>query len=658
MKLLRLLLLLLLGTLAGPLAAAPAGGPWPATEASVWSIKTTDYPDQPGAVILLDRYHFHRKTLERFRRVLVLNESGRSLADIRLSGAPVAKLEGRTLLPDGKETPFVQGKDVVKSELVVGKREKEEIVKIFPPGVTSHCIVDVRWFETVDDPEKLPAPSVYGYNLLISLSSVVPVKRAEVVFDPDLSDAGWMRKVEVDPGQKRTEEQKNGVNTYVFEDIPTRKVMPLASKAEAYRPLISWFWSPQVRDWLTYLGFPADKPVNLLEAAARTFIYEWWMVPLEKDSALRNELQAMAKGTEGQEPHARALALIRQLRARVRTLGELEDRPDWKGRGDSLAMALRRGWGSSQQLTHLGFLLLRESGMEVALTLVIDREDNRLIDPNNIWQYDQLLVGVKDAKGQWLYLDPGSTFEPLGVPPWLQGSRALQVIPAAKRLEWRAAFTSLPLVEASRNTQTWTISLTPGEESDAYGVALEATGSMAARWKLRVQNQRSSETQKALAPILERGRFRLAKAEGKDLLDPWKGFKVAFEGNLEHDGGRRRMLRPFLFVEPPFTLPDAWPDPRTVPIHLPMACQIQAEARLPWGGGPLPEEGMDPLERENAFGKVSWKAELEEGGKVLVVRLRMEVTRPLGSAMQYGQLQAFSSWIGDALGRTVPAPRP
>ncbi|MBI3132321.1 MAG: hypothetical protein HYZ13_13455 [Acidobacteria bacterium] len=437
-------------------------------------------------------------------------------------------------------------------------------------------------------------------------------------------------------------------------------MIPLASKADVLRPIFNWFYAPQVRDWLTYLGFPADKPVNVLEGSARTFLYEWYVVPLEKDRALKAELQTMAKATEGMEPHARARALVRALRGKVRTLAEFQDVPDRRSYEADPLKVLRRGWGTSYQLNHLGFLLLRESGLEVTLVSAIDREENKLMDPSNIFQYDQNLLGVKDAKGQWLYLNPGSTFEPFGVSPWLQGGRALQVIPAAKRLEWGASFTTIPLAESASNTQVWTATVTPGAEADAYSVGFEATGSMAARWKRKLHDQQAPELKKGLGLILERGRFQLQRAEGEGALDPWSGFKVSFDGNLEHDGGRRRVVPPFPFLQSPFAIPATWPEQRTVGIHLPMACRIQAETRMAWAGGELPGGGLEPLERENIFGKVSWTAALEEvqGAKVLVARLRIEIQRPLGSPMYYEQLKAFSGWVQEALGRGLPVPRP
>jgi len=61
-----------MGLLASALpASAPAGGPvWPVLDPAIWEFKSAGLPGQPDAMILVDRYHFHRRTLERFRRVL------------------------------------------------------------------------------------------------------------------------------------------------------------------------------------------------------------------------------------------------------------------------------------------------------------------------------------------------------------------------------------------------------------------------------------------------------------------------------------------------------------------------------------------------------------------------------------------------------------
>jgi hypothetical protein len=80
---------------------------------------------------------------------------------------------------------------------------------------------------------------------------------------------------------------------------------------------------------------------------------------------------------------------------------------------------------------------------------------------------------------------------------------------------------------------------------------------------------------------------------------------------------------------------------------------------MPWPGGQLPGEGLEPMERENVFGRVSWTAALEpvNGSPTLVARLLIEIQRPLGSPMYYDQLKAFSGWVQEALNRGLPLPR-
>ena len=119
-----------------PLVAMTAfGAPngWPELPPDAWSIKASDFPDGAGAVVLLERIHFHRRSMERFRRLLVLAEPGRQLAEFQLIGAKVKKLEGRTISPDGTIQSFVQNSDIVKSVLLSGKRENLDAVKVIPP---------------------------------------------------------------------------------------------------------------------------------------------------------------------------------------------------------------------------------------------------------------------------------------------------------------------------------------------------------------------------------------------------------------------------------------------------------------------------------------------------------------------------------------------
>ncbi|HJW72732.1 MAG TPA: hypothetical protein VJ486_07715 [Geothrix sp.] len=631
---------------------------WPDLPQDIWQIKPSDYQDGAGAVVLQERVHFHRRSMERFRRLLVLAEPGRELAEFQLIGANVKKLEGRTVAPDGSTQAFVQNGDIVKSVLLSGKKENLDAVKVIPPGVTAHCVVDVRWSEPIDA-EKRPVPEGYDYNLLLSLSGRAPVRMSELIFDEDVADIGWKKKFEVQAGQKYRQTTGEGYTSFTFEDIPARPKVPLASAADLRAPVANWFLVPQVREWLTWIGFPADKPVNALDGAAKTVFYKFLAEPVESKRDFKLELKIIGRDIEG-SVKARAESLIRALRFRMKTIRELPSEPPRKSYEATMDAAWKRGWGTQIQICMVGFHLLRENGLDPSLVLAIDREESRLLDPNNIWQYDYVMLSVPDEKGEPVYLNPGSTFYPFGVPPWAQASQALVIYPGKAQLDWTGKILPLLPMPAESNPQKWSVVINPGGESDDYGISFQASGHAASQVRWNLFEQHAATLDKALAPLFENNGFRLRNASGTGTTDPWSDLALTVQGTLDHEGGRRRLIFPFPFLRAPFELPTHWPATRTINIHMPMKTLIDAEARLSWAG-PLPDpQDLTPLQNQNAFGQVTWSAEVMDGksGKEMVIKLVVKVGGLVGGSGLYPEVKAFSGWIQEALHRGVPAPRP
>ncbi|MFZ1614835.1 MAG: hypothetical protein WAT51_11715, partial [Holophaga sp.] len=507
--------------------------------------------------------------------------------------------------------------------------------------------------------ESRPIPDGYDFHLLFSMSGTAPVRMAEILFDPDLSDYGWQRKFEVQPGQKYKEFQENGRTSYLFENIQARQTVPFASEADLRSPVCSWYWAPQMREWLMSVGFPEDKPINLINAAACTVFYSYLMDPVENKRGLRSTLRGMGQGLDNLSIRERAISLMRNLRSKVKTLSELPEIQHQKELKSGPEAVLKRGWGTSEQLNLLGFHVLRENGLSASWVMAIDREENRLLDPNNLWQYDNMLLLVLDERGEPIYLNPGSTYTPVGLPPWLQSSKALVIFSTKERLEWTGKFFALPSVNPEKNSQIWKSVILPGVDSDDFDVSFEATGNAASHWKSVLGGQHAGDLAKGLKPLVEREGFLVRSASGDDLLDPWKKMAFKFQGTFEHEGGRKRVLSPFLFLRTPFVIPPSWPENRTFAIHLPMTTLIQAEARIPWKGEAPTAKELDPTQHENYFGKVSWSGEMTEGnkGKELLIRLKIEVSSILGAPSKYGEMKEFTGWIREALGRGVFAPQ-
>jgi hypothetical protein len=387
------------------LAAEPT---WPDIPASTWNIQASDYPGTPGAVVLLDRYLFHPKELERFRRLLILGASGRADAQLAILGDPIDKLEGRTTTPGGQVIPFSPTGDIVKfMKLKVG-REELNVRKVYPPGLTDRCVVDIRWVEP-NLSKTRPLPEWYGYGFSFSLSGSLPVKRVEAAFDAQVLIEEWARKFQVTATTKHRQELKEGVEWHIFEDIPARQEEILASKAEQRLPAIRWFWVPDIGHWLVRLNL-LSKTMTFTDGAACSLFFWRFNEEWEPDRAALTQLRQLGASPSGLGVRERVVTAVQRLRSAVRTVREVSDSPKgWDREDVKLERVLRRGWGTSRQVTLLGYYMLRELSLNPSLVNAIDREENRLHDLRDLFQYDALLLSVADESGSSMFLEPGNT---------------------------------------------------------------------------------------------------------------------------------------------------------------------------------------------------------------------------------------------------------
>lgn len=636
------------GLLSALLLPVLQAGSWPEIPADTWKLQASAYPGQPGAVVLLDRYAFRKKVIERFRRVLVLGTSGRDQGELKIMGATVKRLEGRVVLPDQKVIPLVSGVDLLKVNAVQYRGEWIRESRVIPAGVTDHCLIDLRWEEPLDD-EDWPIPTGYGLSWARSLSADVPVRAVEMFFDSDIADTYWKRKLEASKDVKVSEQNSNGKTLLRIEDIPARPRGPFACASEVALPIFHWYYLPPLNQMTAELGVPPSQRLTILDGAAIA-VQSRSLVESDRyriTSALRLELKALGQGLKTSASlKEQTRFLISALRHRVKVVENAEDLAKsplpWQ---DDLMTALQRGWGSPYQLRILGFHLLREHGIPVNLMDVSSRFESWATNLDDLWQFEYRLLLVSNGSEGDLILDPASSTFAFGTPAPFQGTRATVYRPGPTRKDWRGSLLTVPVAPPSAQEQTWEIQVTSDGDHAAYRFSLEAGGSWGALWKQRVGPEASGDARRALAPQFNRGGFNLTEAS-HTLSESQDRVKIKGSGLAELEGGRRPEWRPFLLVDPPIPTPELWPEPRTVSIQLPATASIRAKATLPWKAAWAVPEGSW---KQNAIGSVRWTADRTEDGQSLQVDLTIQVRGVSYLPSVYEDLQRFTGWTREAL---------
>lgn len=636
------------GILTALLLPALRAGSWPEVSADTWKLQASAYPGQPGAVVLMDRYAFKKKVIERFRRVLVLGTAGRDEGVLRIVGATVKRLEGRVVLPDQKVLPMASGVDLLKVKAIQYRGEWVRESRVIPAGVTDHCLIDLRWEEPLDD-EDWPIPTGYGLSWAHSLSADVPVRAVEMFLDSDIADTYWMHRLEAPKGLKVSEQSSNGKTWIRIEDIPARPRGPFVCTSEVNLPIFHWYYLPPLNLLTTEMGVPPSQRLTVLDSAGIA-VHSKGIVESDRyriTAALRLELKALGQGVNpsaGLREQARFL--ISALRDRVKVVENAEDLAKsplpWQ---DDLMTALKRGWGSPYQLRILGFHLLREHGITTHLMDVNSRFETQVTDLEDLWQFEYRLLLIPNTPEGNLILDPASATFAFGVPSAFQGTRATVYQPGPTRKDWRGALITLPVAPALSQEQIWEIQIAPEGDHAAYRFSLEASGTWGALWKQRVGSDAKGDAKGALAPLFSRGGFNLGEAS-HSLAPTQDRVKVQGTGLAELEGGRKPEWCPFLLVEPPIPTPDLWPDSRTVSIQLPATASLRARATIPWKATWAEPEGSW---KQNTIGSVKWTTERTADGRSLQVDLTIQVRGLTFPASAYAELQQFTGWTREAL---------
>ena len=111
----------------------------------IWDIREQPEREIYDAVILKDITRFTSGFIKRYREVRILNENGKTAAELIDPVGRVQKLKGRVVDITGKETKFDKKEDFVEvlNFRARGRSSKGKI--LIPPGLTTDCLVEYSW---------------------------------------------------------------------------------------------------------------------------------------------------------------------------------------------------------------------------------------------------------------------------------------------------------------------------------------------------------------------------------------------------------------------------------------------------------------------------------------------------------------------------------
>lgn len=621
-----------------------AGG-WAPIPASTWDIREDAKAGIQGAIVLDEFARYGVRDSEFSLRILVLSEAGKSAVQLDPFPDELISLEGRTVLPDGRVVEFSKTKDF-SEQTVDSNRFSSKRKVVVPPGVTSHCVLDIKW--------TLRSTYLWGDRFTRGVQRSYPIIHLEL----ELSKMSPMGSVLlVPPSMRPVISEDSGYRTYTFKNLPALDDQPYTRWGLRSWPRLLCFMQPRG------LYESLDKAPGVYWNKAVDLIIKPNMTSLDTGrafSALEKEIFAELPS----DPLQKSAIILDRLNSKIRNTGWMTaaERATRTKKEDGeyihandLNESVKRGWTNGSGMYYLAFQLFKDANLHPKLQFVSDRDSSAFrYDLKDFYQFDNVLIGIatSDGKGMGWY-DPSNRYLPPGiVDPSYQGVWGLQI-----------------------DTDTWTTKpeIVPSQRKEAnqrhdnYDITLDADA---------IQFKSSSsfkgyedyvarfpyyelgvmEASKKLKEAWEAGlpSYSITKAMVQNASDRNHTISIEVDGRKEQDGGRRVVLSPFPGKERPLWVPSSWPTTRSENIVMAYKSINSADATIHMPKGWV-VSAMTPIQFTSKLGTVTWTCtqEHEAEGETVKVHFDVQVDSMFMPPSEVGTLKAFLGAMEEAWNRTL-----
>lgn len=631
-------------------SSALRAGDWAPVPPSTWEIKEDAKAGIQGAIILDEKARYGINDSEFYLRILVLSEAGK--AAVRMDPFPVTldSLEGRTIYPDGRVVEFSKAKDFAEQTVDSNRFSSKQKVLI-PPGITTHCILDLRW--------SVRGTYLWGNRFTRGIQRDYPINTLEL----KLSRMSPLGSVLLVPQEMRpTVSNDSGYHIYTFKNLPALEDEPYSRWGLRTWPRLLCFRQP--RGLFEYL----DKPTEAYWNRAMELVMKPTMASLDGGNAFKN-LETEILASLSADPLQKAGIILDRLNRKVRNTGWMtaseraartKDEDEEHIHAFDLNESAKRGWTNGNGMYFLAYQIFKDANLHPKLLMVTDRDSSSFRYPlKDFYQFDDTLIGVASADGKSMgWFDPSNRFLPPGiVTPAYQGVWGLQIDTDT----WTAKPAVLPSQGKEVNQRHETYDLTANADAIRFHMASSFKGyeEYLARYPYyKLDGEEASRKLKEEWEASLPG-YSITRATVQNASDRNQAVTYEVEGRKEQDGGRRTTLSPFPGKERPLWVPNTWPSKRTDPIVM-FSRSIYASdstIHLPKG---WTVATTTPIQYASKLGTVAWTCVQEHAAQeeILKVHYAVEVDSAFLPASEEGVLKAFLAAMEEGWSRTLTVERP
>lgn len=607
-------------------AASAASFP-PVTETERALTEVPGYPHAPAVVLfekaelrIMDLRHDNSSRLEVLKRVKILAEEGKEYGEIEIWHSRdfrLSDLEGRTVLPDGREVTL--SKDSVFEERT-SRARKSFVTKAAFPAVEVGAIVDYRYALNWD--------SIYHLEPWF-FHNRVPTLLTEITYDKpnNLGIKTWYRETSPQKLQSEVLKSTRGARLRVWlENLPP---VPDEPHSFPFSDLSSRF---MVVPKELMLGGQKEPILDSWKTLCLLIDQQgFYGQARRKDRQASKQAQALAAKAASAREKARALyAFVRDEILSADSGSVFIDRES------NVDRTLADGRGTSAEKAILLQAMLAAVKVDSRLVWVADRREGQAdLSVANPYWFDRVIVRA-EVDGEHAYLDPydrGLGFGRLS--PYYENTEALLFDKKDPEV------VTLPGQPFDRNVRRAVLDLTLDDEGRLTGTGTLRLAGHSARPRLRWKDD-AEATAEAWKEWLEENlsRFEIGDVAVEESIDE-EELRVAWslaqrQEDVLGDETSLRPSRPLGPVSQPFTLPA---ESRYTPVWFAYGDRDEVEVTVAWPEGWELDVVPSASRFDHEVGAFVAAAEVDEAGRRLTFRRRFDVHHSVFGHDRYAALR-------------------
>jgi hypothetical protein len=584
------------------------------------------------ACILFERVTFdetglmdEKVNISVYRRVRICSPEARSWGDVLVpyirEGQKVDKVRGRTVLKDGTVTT-VSDEHIFKREVVQLNRRRIKQTAFSLPGLTDDCIIEYSYIIHLNS-----IMGVWGFQ------QEIPVRHGELHWKPcDFAKMGPYRILFA-----------GNPNYVILNSEVECKVDKLPSETNCQEVVFTLDKIPPL----------PSEPHTIPEAARELQIqcYYGGMETAKKfwDDAVviyQDAVNEICKDDEKVQRLAARFDTLATQEARIAAAyawvqGELKNasydpRVEESRSPQTLDGVIEEGQGSTRMLNFLFYDLLKKMHIEAHIALVSDREERLFVRDAKYWQFDDMVVAVREKGSQFRYYSPGDAGLCAGLLRWQnEGITTLLCDMVIDQ------FQATPFSRPEENRFERHVTVHVSENGGATGECTEQSWGLVARERKLLRF--ATDSAATVAERMEQLKEELSAREiGSVTLKSFDNIEFPTEATCSVSYAQplvpaagRWLVNPFEFMgkaDNPFTAPT-----RTADIMFPYAYRKSEDVSVTFPPGWVPAEMPKDTIFQNEVG-VCW-IRYTWADSVLTVRRDFQLKRPLVEAAKYASVQ-------------------